>query len=254
MSQTVYIEKLIRRLKSIHVINDEDETALRALPLRLLDLRSRQDIVREGDRPSRSCILFEGMTCWYKTTGEGVRQILAFQIPGDIPDLHSLHLDRMDSSLVTLGACTVGFVEHEAIRDICERRSRVASAFWKMTLIDGAIFREWVTNVGGRKALGRVAHMLCEQVARLGAVDLIGNGFVCNLPLTQGDIADAAGLSTVHVNRAMQELRQQKLLRFKNFKLEVLDWEGLQEVGDFDPAYLALIDPQRRATPATPGL
>jgi CRP-like cAMP-binding protein len=254
MSQPIYIERLVRRLKSIHRVSEGDEAALRALPLRILEIRSRQDIVREGDRPTRSSILFEGMTCWSKTTGDGVRQILSLQIPGDIPDLHSLHLDRMDCSLVTIGPCTVGFVEHEAIRDICERHPRLASAFWRMTLIDGAIFREWVANIGGRKALGRVAHLFCEQVARLGAVGLVANGFFCNLPLTQGDIADATGLSTVHVNRALQDLRRQKLVRFSRFKLEVLDWDGLQEVGDFDPAYLALVDADRPATPATPGL
>src|ERR1700754_2939600 len=118
MSHPLYVEKLVRRLRSIHKITEDDKAAIHALPLRIQKLRSRQDIVRESDRPSRSCILFEGMTCWYKTTGDGVRQILALQIPGDIPDLHSLHLNVMDCSLLTMSPCTVGFVEHEVIRDL----------------------------------------------------------------------------------------------------------------------------------------
>jgi CRP-like cAMP-binding protein len=151
------------------------------------------------------------VTGWYKTTGEGVRQILSFQIAGDIPDLHSLHLNVMDCSLLTMSPSTVGFVDHEAMRRLCERRPQVASAFWRSTLIDGAIFREWVTNVGGRKAFGRVAHLLCEQVTRLGVVGLVSEDFTCTVPLTQTDISHAGGLSTVHVNRAVQDLRKQGL-------------------------------------------
>ena len=253
MSQP-YTEKLVRRLKSIHSLNAEDEVALHALPIRIQDIGARQDVVREGDRPSRSCILFEGMSAWYKTTGEGSRQILSFQIPGDMPDLHSLHLDVMDSSLLTISPCKFGFVEHEAIRDLCERRPKVASAFWRMTLIDGAIFREWVTNNSARKAKARVAHLLCEHVTRVSAVGDSHSSVRCALPLTQSDIADATGTSTVHVNRAMQDLRKSKLIRFQKFELEVLDWEGLQDAGDFDPTYLYLVRANREPTAAVPGL
>ena len=195
MSQP-YTDKLVRRLKSIHSLGPEDETALHALPLKIQDIPARQDIVREGDRPSRSCILFEGMSGWYKSTREGSRQILALQIPGDMPDLHSLHLDVMDCSLSTIIPCKFGFVQHEAIQDICERRPKVASALWRMTLIDGAIFREWVMNVGGRKSKTRIAHLLCEHVTRVRAVSDIKDNNVsmrCALPLTQTDIGDATG-------------------------------------------------------------
>ena len=102
--------------------------------------------------------------------------------------------------MATLSACRVAFVQHEPLRDICERRPNVASAFWRMTLIDAAIFREWVANIGSRQAFGRVAHLLCEMVVRLNAVGL-ADGRVCELPITQTELADATGLSTVHVNR-----------------------------------------------------
>jgi CRP-like cAMP-binding protein len=236
-------------LRSIHRIDADDELAIHALPLRVVDYGAHRDIVREGDRPSQCCIIFDGMTGWYKTTGDGRRQILSFQIAGDIPDLHGLHLAVMDSTLLTFGPCKLGFVDHEAMRALCDRRPRIASAFWRSTLIDGAIFREWVANVGGRKAFERVAHLLCEQVARRRAVDLMASDFSCSLPLTQVDISNASGLSTVHVNRALQHLRKLRLIRFERYVLTVLDWDGLQDVGDFDLGYLNLTGEKIPGTP-----
>ena len=247
-----YSQKLVRRLRSIHRIDDEDEAALLAIPLKIQEFGPREDIVREGDRPSRSCILFEGMTGWYKTTGQGTRRILSLQVPGDMPDLHSLHLDVMDCSLASFGPCKIGVIDHHTIQDLCGRRPRVASALWRMTLIDGAIFREWVTNVGGRRGEARVAHLLCEHVTRVRAVNS-DNDASFPLPLTQADIGDATGLSTVHVNRALQELRKARLIKFQKFELQVLDWDGLQQAGDFDPTYLFLVRSDRGATPAVPG-
>jgi CRP-like cAMP-binding protein len=233
---------LLRRLSSIATLDDDDRIAVDQLPLQLTDLKADQDIVREGDRPSRSCFLLSGMACWFKMTGEGRRQILSFQISGDLPDMQSIHLATLDSTLTTISPCRVAFVQHEALRELCANRPNVANAFWRMTLIDAAVFREWVANVCSRQSLGRIAHLLCELVSRIRAVGL-ADKFVCELPVTQTELADATGLSTVHVNRTLQSLRRQKLIHWKDSQLEVLDWAGLQEVGDFDPAYLHLTTP-----------
>lgn len=230
---------LLRRLGSIAALDQDDQIAVDRLPLQLNEIGADQDIVREGDRPSRSCFILSGMACWFKITGQGRRQILSFQIAGDLPDMQSIHLATLDSTLRTISPCRVAFVQHEALRDICARRPSVAGAFWRMTLIDAAIFREWVANVGGRNAFGRVAHLLCELVVRMGAVGL-ADGYVCELPVTQAEIGDATGLSTVHVNRTLQALRKRKLIRWKDSRMEVLDWQGLQNAGDFDPSYLHL--------------
>src|SRR3954467_13006142 len=109
---------LLRKLDSICTLSDEEKAALLAMPMQVVDLRSHQDIVREGDRPSRSCLLLEGFTCFFKMTGEGRRQIMAFGFPGDIPDLLSLHLDVLDNSLGTITPCKVGFIGHETLRDL----------------------------------------------------------------------------------------------------------------------------------------
>jgi CRP-like cAMP-binding protein len=207
--------------------------------MQVMDLRADQDIVREGDRPTRSCALLEGFACTYKITEEGRRQITAFHISGDIPDLQSLHLKVLDTSLGTITPCKVGFIQHESLRDLCERHPRIASALWPQTLIDAAIFREWTTNVGRREAYSRRAHILCEMVVRMRAVGL-AQDYTCDLPITQSEFADAAGLSTVHVNRTLQELRGEELIILKGTTLQVLDWDGLTRAGDFDPTYLHL--------------
>jgi CRP-like cAMP-binding protein len=232
-------DMFLRKLDSVHALDDDDCEAIDRLPLHISDIKADQDIVREGDRPSRSCFLMSGLACWTKITGAGKRQILSFQVPGDLPDMQSIHLSTLDSTLTTLAPSRIAFVQHEPLRDICERRPNVASAFWRMTLIDAAIFREWVANVGSRQAYGRVAHLLCEMVVRYGAVGLTDN-YACDLPITQTELADATGLSGVHINRTLQTLRQRKLIRWKDSRFEALDWPRLKQAGDFDATYLHL--------------
>jgi CRP-like cAMP-binding protein len=230
---------LIRKLDSTCVLSDSDKAALLRLPMQITEVRADQDLVREGDRPSRSCMVVTGYTCVFKMTGEGKRQISAFQVPGDIPDLQSLFLDVLDSSLATITPCTVAFIRHEALREMCRMNFGVAEALWRTTLIDGSVFREWVTNVGRREAYSRIAHVFCETLTRMRAVGLAENGS-CDLPMTQSELADATGISTVHVNRTIQELRADKLIELKGAKLNVLDWDALTKAADFDPTYLHL--------------
>jgi CRP-like cAMP-binding protein len=233
------IHPLIAKLQSIFTLTDDERAMIEAMPMQVVNLRENQDIVREGDRPSRSCLLLEGFTCTYKITGDGKRQIQAFHIPGDVPDLQSLHLKVLDNSVGTLTPCRVGFVQHEALRELCHRNPRVADAFWRSTLIDASIFREWITSIGRRDALSRVSHVLCEFIVRLKAVGL-AQDHSCDLPVTQTEFADALGLSTVHINRTLQELRGSGLISLKGSFLQVMDWDGLKEAGDFDAAYLHL--------------
>jgi CRP-like cAMP-binding protein len=230
---------LIRKLESVSALSDDERLALQNLPIQVQELRPDQDIVREGDRPSRSCLVLDGFAATYKMTGDGKRQIMAFHSPGDIPDLQSLQLKVLDSSLGTLTACKVGFIPHEVLRDLCRRQPRLNDALWRETLIDAAIFREWMTNIGRRDAYNRIAHICCEWIVRLRAVGLVRD-HVCEFPITQNELADATGISTVHVNRVLQELRGNKLITLKGSTLRVLDWKQLKRVGDFDAAYLHL--------------
>ena len=233
------VDPLIRKLESIFTLSDDERQAILDLPLQVTHLRADQDIVREGDRPTRSCVLLEGFAAMFKVTAEGKRQITAFHIPGDIPDLQSLHLEVLDTSLATLTRCKVGFIQHEALQDLCDRCPRIAKALWRETLIDASIFREWTVNVGRREAYSRIAHILCELTVRMKAVGLTRDD-TCKIPITQNEFADATGLSNVHVNRVLQALRSDGLIVLRGNTFQVVDWDQLKQAGDFDPTYLHL--------------
>ncbi|GHB01723.1 Crp/Fnr family transcriptional regulator [Modicisalibacter luteus] len=230
---------MIRKLESIFTLSDEEKQALRDLPIQVISLKDDQDIVRIGDRPSQCCLVLEGFTCVYKLTSEGKRQIMALHVPGDIPDLQSLHLKVMDNSIASISPCTVGFIQHEDLRRVCEHYPRLTAAFWRETLVDASIFREWLLNIGRREAYTRMAHLLCEFLMRLEAVGLVEDGFF-DLPITQAELADVIGTSSVHVNRVLQALRADGLIQTKRTQVTIPDWEKLTVAGEFDPLYLHL--------------
>ncbi|HEX2242638.1 MAG TPA: Crp/Fnr family transcriptional regulator [Gammaproteobacteria bacterium] len=230
---------LIRKLESIAELSDDQRQAVLSLPLTIRKFDADQDIVRDGDRPSECCLIIEGFACRYKLNGEGRRQIMSFHIRGDIPDLQSLHLKVMDHSLSTLMPSTLGFVPHGSIRDIIKQCSILGDLFWRDTLIDAAVFREWMMGIGRRSAYVRIAHVLCELIVRMKAVGLVSDQ-ACALPVTQAELGDALGLSTVHVNRTLQELRSDGLITLRGSRLEILNWEALKKAGEFDLTYLHL--------------
>jgi CRP-like cAMP-binding protein len=237
---------LIAKLDSIFTLTPEERQAILDMPMHVQELRAKQDIVREGDRPSRSCLVLEGFTCQLKVTPEGKRQIMAFHIPGDMPDLQSLHLKTLDNSVSTISRCKVGFIQHETLRELCRRFPRIGDALWRETLIDASIFREWMISIGRRNAYARICHLLCEMLVKMRAVGLVED-HTCKLPISQSEFGDALGLSTVHVNRTLQEIRKAGLITLRGDTLKVLDWDGLQKAGEFDPTYLHLEKPQAAA-------
>lgn len=230
-------EALVRKLCQHVAFEADDIAAIERLPFVREEISAGTFIAREGDRPTRCCLVVEGFLFRAKTTEAGKRQILSFHVPGDIPDLQSLHLHVSDHDLVALNAATVGFVAHEAMHEITRVRPRIAAALWRETLVDSAMFREWIVNVGRRPAPMRMAHLLAELARRLDAVGLMKDG-ECRLPLTQVHLADALGLTSVHVNRVLQELRGDGVLDFRNHVLRLGDTARLEQFGAFDPLYL----------------
>ncbi|KAB1074030.1 Crp/Fnr family transcriptional regulator [Methylobacterium planeticum] len=237
------IGRMARKLASIASLTDAERQAIEALPLTVRIFEPGEDIVRDRDRPSHCCLLLSGWGFRYKVLPDGKRQILSFHIPGDVPDLQSLHLQVMDHSLGVTTTSSVGLIPHEALREMTRRFPGVAAIMWRDTLIDAAIFREWMTGIGRRTAHGRIAHMLCELYLRLHAVGL-AEGFRCDLPITQIDIGDALGLSNVHVNRVLQDLRGRGLIMLRGRSLAIEDWSALTKVAEFDPTYLHLVRPR----------
>ena len=233
------LHTFIRKLETIHCLTDEERRAIAALPVHVHKLRSDHDMVRVGDRPSQCCLLLEGFAHRYQDLGDGRRQIMSFHIPGDMPDLLGLHLPVMDHNIGTLAPSKVGFISHQAMRVLTRNHPRVGDACWRDTLVDAAVFREWMVGMGRRSAYTRIAHLICELVTRLRSVGL-ADGNSVRLPLTQAVVSDALGLSPVHVNRVIQGLRGNGLITWQGRVLTVQNWEGLQQAGEFDPAYLHL--------------
>jgi CRP-like cAMP-binding protein len=231
------IELLIRKLGRLGPLSSDDLRVLENLPIEIRQVEAEQDLMMEGQRPPYCLVLLDGMVCRYKTLKDGQRQIMSFHFPGDILNLATLLLGKLDHNISALSAVKVAPIAHTTLLDWTERHPRLGRLLWHDTLIDAAIFREWVVNVGRRPAYARIAHLLCELVTRLREASL-GDGHTCDLPITQVELADATGLSTVHINRALQEFRANGLIDLRGRTLVTLNWEGLKRAGGFDPAYL----------------
>jgi CRP-like cAMP-binding protein len=237
-------ELLLRRACRLARLSDEDKDAIRALPIEEADVGARQDLARTHEKPSRSILIASGLAATYKDTLDGKRQIHAFHQEGDMPDLHSLHLTTLDITLSTLTPCKIGFMRHDHLRALCEKHPRITAGLWRSTLIDASIHREWITNLGQRQAPARMAHLFCEVIVRMEVAGLAetGHARACRFPVTQTVLAEALGMSIVHVNRTLQELRDANLLSFDNGRLEIFDWRKLVRVAGFDATYLHLDD------------
>jgi CRP-like cAMP-binding protein len=233
------LQTLVRKLESVTPLAPQEEQAILALPATVRDIRADQDVVRDGDRPSQSCLIVAGFLCRYKDLPTGTRQIHSIHVAGDMPDLQSLHLQVMDHGLATMTPSKVAMIPHDALRQLTRAHPRVGDALWRDTLVDAAIFREWIVNVGAREAYHRIAHLICEMFLKLRAVGLAeSNTF--ELPLTQGEVAEATGLSTVHVNRSVMQLRANALITWEKGLCTIENWEGLKQAAMFDPTYLHL--------------
>lgn len=230
---------LIRKLESFETLSDQDRSALNALVPRFRQVGAGVDLINEGDNPENVHLIVDGFACRYKILPNGQRQIMAYLVPGDFCDLNVFILDQMDHSIGTISACQVVDIPRSAIDEITSQHPRITRAFWWCALVDEAVLREWLVNIGAREANQRIAHLLCELLARLEVVGRVtDNSF--NFPFTQTDIADTMGLSNVHVNQVLRELREQGLVTHKHRVLTILDVARLKAYCQFTPNYLHL--------------
>lgn len=228
---------LVRKLERYGLLSEHEVRAIQSVPARLQEHERGDDIVRQGDSPSESVLIVSGLACRFKLLRGGTRQILALQVPGDFADLHSMYLRVLDHGLAALTHCKVARVSHDAIRALSDSYPRLAHAFaWDMA-VDGAIQREWMTSTGRRTSYQRAAHLFSELLLRMRAVGLTDSDSY-ELPLSQADLADVFGISTVHANRVIQDLRRDRLITLQGKVLTVLDVERLRDVADFEPTYL----------------
>jgi CRP-like cAMP-binding protein len=229
---------LIRKLRALHSISEEEEAALVGAISQYRDLKRGATIAADGSTPQHSTAIISGVACRYKILDDGRRQILCFQYPGDVTDLYSYVLKRLDHTVGTITACTVAHIPHENIARLSAKYPNLAYALWRDSLVDTSMLNMAIVNNGRRSAPERIAHLLCEQFVRLAAVGLAQPGKSVALQITQTDIADATGLSLVHVNKTLRNLKQRGLIGKDPSQLDILSWEGLKAAAGFDPGYL----------------
>jgi CRP-like cAMP-binding protein len=233
------MERGLDKLRARDVMSREEEEVLRGAVSEIREMPAGALVVRAGVTLSHSTLLFDGLACRFKDLADGQRQIMELHIGGDFLDLHGFLLKQLDHNVGSMTPVRFGLVPHEALRTITETHPHLARMLWFSTLLDAAIHRERILSVGRRSALSRIAHLFCELFVRLDIVGLV-SGSSYRLPLTQADLADATGLTSVHVNRMLRKLRDEKLLTFRGGEVVIHDWDRLQREAEFDPTYLHL--------------
>ena len=230
-------EKMVRRLERRSPLGETDRQALLALPHNMRKLSANSHVVRDGDSPDSITLLLSGFAYRYKLTGDGGRQIMSFHCAAEFLDLQNSFLGVADHSVQMLTEGELALIHRGAIEDLALHRPAVARALWIDTLIDASIFREWVVNVGRRDSRTRVAHLLCEFSLRLEEAGLAENHRY-ELPMTQEQLADAVGLTSVHVNRVLKQLGQEGLISRDRRSIVIEDWTSMCQAGDFNDRYL----------------
>jgi CRP-like cAMP-binding protein len=232
------IELLLRRLSAVTRLSRDEERVVKTLPVSLRNYAAGTDFVRQGDKPESCALIVQGWACRYKSVRDGKRQILSLHFPGEVPDLQSLLLHTMDHSLAAINDLQVAHIPHGALNAAIADHPGLARPLWRSTLIDGAIYREWLLTMGRLNATKQMGHLFCELQARLEAVELASPEGGYEMPITQNEFADALGVSVVHVNRTLQELRRLGLIRWENGRVVIQNREELAIFAEFDPVYL----------------
>lgn len=215
----------------------DEKAALEAAAGPICTLGPREIVVRTGERVTQSMLLIEGFMCRYMDDRQGYRQLVAIQVPGDFVDLHGFPMRRLDHDIGTLGPVKIARFDHRALTRLTDRHPHLTRLLWFSTLLDAAQHREWIFRLGRLPAEGRVAHLMSELNVRLGMVGLAEGG-TFTLPLTQADIAEACGLTSVHVNRVLRALREDNKMTFRGGVVSIVDVAGLAKLGEFEAQYL----------------
>lgn len=230
------VSRLTANLQLYGALSADEQRAIESLVVSTRTTAAGEDLVVEGDAPSHCRVLLEGQAFRHKTLPDGRRQIMSFHIPGDVCDLQGLFLG-MDHNVTALAAGEVALIPHAKLGEAMEAYPRVARALWRTSLVEAAVFREWMVGMGRRSAYARIAHLFCEMIVRMRAAGLVHQNR-CSFPITQQHLSDALGLSAVHTNRTLQALRGEGLLSFQGGELVIMDWPGLTAAGEFDIGYL----------------
>ena len=233
------LQPLFAALEARDQLSETEKSALMAAAGDKRTYAAGTDIVRQGDRPNFSTLVLSGMTARYSTVEDGGRQITGLHIAGDFVDLHSFPLKLMDHSVSAIYTCIIAVFPHAGLLQITEKLPHLTRMLWLITLLDGAIHRQWMVAKGRLTADEHMANFFCEQFMRARIAGLT-DGSRFDLPLTQTQLGDALGLSIVHTNRTLQRLRRTGAVDWQDGIVEVRDWDVLSDLGQFDATYLHL--------------
>ena len=233
------IDLHLTKLRARDDVSSEEEADLRAAVSECRSYRADQLIVRQHVKTTECVLLISGFAGCFKDLRSGERQITKLQIGGDFLDLHGLTLKPLDHNIIALTSCTVAVFPHAALHALTEKHAHLTRLLWFQTNLDAAVQREWEVSLGRRTAVQRLAHLFCEMQARMALVGLDdARGFA--FPLTQTDLAECTGLTSVHVNRTLKELRERGLVEVRGGRVDIHDLAALRTAGEFDPTYLYL--------------
>jgi len=246
-TQRAALQQFVDRLTSRSVLTEEEQSAVLGLPGHVKQVAIHTDFVRQGQQVDHSCLVMKGLVGRFGENADGDRQITCLYIPGDMADLPSVVSPKSAWGLAALTATTILDVPHVDLRRLAAKHPGLAEAFWRDCVADGSIFSEWVVNVGRRNALTRLAHLFCEMAIRCERAGQ-GDRHSFALPAIQSDLGNATGLTPVHINRTLKELKMRSILTTASGKVTVRDWEKLVSTGDFDDAFMLLGGPSPRIT------
>lgn len=230
------LHPFVERLQLHSCLSAQEQQAILQLSTRTVQVAAHRDFVRLGERLDHACLVVDGLAARFGQNADGLRQITALHIPGDMADLHSVVLPDAISGIQALATTTLLMVPHGELRNAANTYPAIAEAFWRHCMIEVSILSQWVVNVGRRDARTRIAHLLCEMAVRCGSS--INRQCSYTLRVTQAHLADATALTPVHVNRTLKSLREQGLVVLRSNEVRILDWERLRDLAEFDPAYI----------------
>jgi CRP-like cAMP-binding protein len=233
------IEKLLLKLRARDVLSPDEERALQDVIVEVEDVPARKTVIKRGETLNRSVLLLEGLMCSYKELRNGRRQITALHDAGDFLDLHGFTLKHLDHDVMSLCPARVAYASHEALTRLTETYPHLTRLLWFSTNLDAAIHREWELSLGQRTGPSKAAHLICELHSRLEIVGLVGENHF-ELPINQTELGECLGLTVVHTNRVLKELRERGLAHFKNGTVTIHDMARLKAFAEFDPTYLYL--------------
>jgi CRP-like cAMP-binding protein len=233
------MDRFVAKLRSRQALTESDENLLRDAGWINRRYARHEVIVRAGERLDHAHLLLSGFTARAQEDTSGDRQIVGIGVAGDMLDVHGVILGNLEQDIIAMSPCEVATITHAKFKELTRLSAEIQKTFWMQAAIEHSIMASWIQALGSKRGTSKIAHLFCEMQLRLALVGIATQmGFP--LPLSQQEMADYAGMTHVHLNRCLKELREANLVTFASGWAKVLDFDGLKRLARFDEAYLNL--------------